>query len=113
MPQKFFITHSWKDKEFARKLCEDLAANGLDGFFDERSVRPGESIPSRIEQGLENCDVYIPILSPDALKSKWCDWEINMAIMMNREGGRPHIIPVVAQKCTVPTRLRHLLIERR
>jgi TIR domain len=109
MSQKFFITHSWKDIDFARKLCNDLIANGIDGFFDERSVRPGESIPSRIERGLEECDVYIPVFSPDALKSPWCDWEINMAIMMNREGGRSHIIPLIAEKCTVPARLRHLL----
>ncbi len=109
MPQKFFITHSWKDIDFARKLCDDLRASGLDGFFDERSVRPGESIPKRIEQGLEQCDVYIPVLSPAALKSRWADWEIDMAIMMRQEQGRPHIIPVIAEKCDVPRRLRHIL----
>jgi TIR domain len=49
------------------------------------------------------------VFSPDALKSKWCGWEIDMAITMNREGGRPHIIPVIAEKCNVPSRLRHLL----
>lgn len=110
MPQKFFITHSWDDIDFARSLCDDLRANGLDGFFDERSIRPGESIPKRIERGLEDCDVYIPVFSPAALKSPWCDWEIDMAIMMNRErGGRPLIIPVIAEKCILPRRLRHLL----
>jgi len=109
MPPRFFITHSWKDIEFTRKLCQDLNDAGLNGFFDERSVRPGESIPKRIEQGIEQCDVYIPVLSPHALKSSWADWEIDMAIMMNREQGRPHIIPVIAEKCEVPRRLRHIL----
>jgi formylglycine-generating enzyme required for sulfatase activity len=109
MPPRFFITHSSKDIEFARKLCQDLNDAGLNGFFDERSVRPGESIPKRIEQGIEQCDVYIPVLSPHALKSRWADWEIDMAIMMNREQGRPHIIPVIAEKCEVPRRLRHIL----
>ena len=110
MPQKFFITHSWDDIDFARRLCDDLRANGLDGFFDERSIRPGESIPKRIERGLEECDIYIPVFSPAALKSPWCDWEIDMAIMMNREHrGRPLIIPVIAEKCSLPRRLRHLL----
>jgi formylglycine-generating enzyme required for sulfatase activity len=109
MLPKFFITHSWKDIEFTRKLCQDLNDAGLNGFFDERSVRPGKSIPKRIEQGIEQCDVYIPVLSPHALKSSWADWEIDMAIMMNREQGRPHIIPVIAEKCEVPRRLRHIL----
>ena len=107
---KFFITHSWKDIGFARKLCDDLRTSGLDGFFDERSIRPGESIPSRIERGLVECDYYLPVFSPDALQSPWCEWEIDMAITMNRtQEGRPHIIPILAEKCDLPFRLRHLL----
>jgi hypothetical protein len=106
---RFFITHSWADIGFTRKLYNDLIANGLDGFFDERSVPAGGDIPSYIEEGLENCDVYIPVFSSEALKSKWCDWEINIAITMNRENGRPHIIPIIAKKCTIPARLRPLL----
>lgn len=110
MPPKFFITHSWKDMDFARWLCDNLRANGLDGFFDAHSVNPGDSIPSRIERGLKECDVYIPVFSPDALKSNWCDWEIDMAITMNRtRQGRPRIIPVIAKPCDVPDRLMHLL----
>jgi formylglycine-generating enzyme required for sulfatase activity len=110
MPQRFFITHSWHDIEFARRLCDDLLARGLIGFLDEHSMRPGDSIPSRIERGLKECDVYIPIFSPDALTSDWCDWEIDMAITMNRtRKGRPRIIPVIAKPCSVPDRLIHLL----
>ena len=106
MPQKFFVTHSWKDIVFARKLCDDLKASGLDGFLDAHSINPGDSIPSRIERGLKECDVYIPVFSPDALKSDWCDWEIDMAIVLNRtRKGRPRIIPVIARACAVPDRL--------
>ncbi|MBI5304224.1 MAG: SUMF1/EgtB/PvdO family nonheme iron enzyme [Chloroflexi bacterium] len=111
-PTRFFITHSWNDITFAKKLCDDLHASGLDGFLDERSIRPGESIPSRIEHGLEECDVYIPVLSPAALASPWCDWEIDIAITLSRDATRnerPRIMPVIAEKCKVPSRLRHLL----
>ncbi len=110
MPQKFFITHSWKDIEFATKLSNDLRTSGLDGFLDAHSVNPGDSIPSRIERGLKECDFYIPIFSPDALESEWCDWEIDMAITMNRtRQRRPRIIPVIASPCDVPDRLMHIL----
>ncbi len=109
MLPKFFITHSWKDIDFAGKLGDDLKTSGLDGFLDAHSMHPGDSIPSRIERGLKECDVYLPIFSPDALKSDWCEWEIDMAIMMNRtRKGRPRIIPVIAKPCEVPDRLMHL-----
>jgi hypothetical protein len=37
---RFFLTHSWKDVEFASKLADDLRATGFDGFFDKYSLIP-------------------------------------------------------------------------
>jgi hypothetical protein len=48
---KFFITHSWKDIDFAKRLCDDLRANGLGGFFDAYSVKPGDIISAEITHG--------------------------------------------------------------
>ena len=106
---KFFITHSWQDIDFAKQLCNDLRAHGLDGFFDAYSIQPGDDIAGRIAHGLENCDVYVPLLSPAAVASKWCELEINTAINLSMEAGRdgkPRIIPVVIKPCKLPTLLR-------
>ncbi len=114
MVAKFFITHSWKDVDFARCLADDLRAHGLDGFFDIYSVQPGDDIVARINRGLEECDVYIPILSAAALKSPWCDEEINAAIMLSKQRGRegrPRIIPILIEDCAtaLPPLLQHRL----
>ena len=69
MPPKFFITHSWKDIEFATRLTNDLNRHGLAGFFDAYSIKPGDEIAARIGKGLEECDVYVQLLSPDAVAS--------------------------------------------
>lgn len=109
MPPKFFITHSWRDIEFAKRLCNDLSAHGLEGFFDAYSIQPGDDIAGRIARGLEMCDVYIPLLSPAAVASKWCELEINTAINLSMDdgrAGRPRIIPVVIKSCQLPTLLR-------
>jgi formylglycine-generating enzyme required for sulfatase activity len=111
MPQpfKFFITHSWQDIDFARRLCDDLRAHGLEGFFDAYSIQPGDDIAGRIAHGLEKCDVYVPLLSPAAVASKWCELEINTAINLSMDAGRdgrPRIIPVVIKPCKLPTLLR-------
>ncbi len=106
---KFFITHSWKDIEFAKRLCDDLRKYGLEGFFDAYSIRPGDDIAGRIARGLEECDVYLPLLSPAAVQSKWCELEINAAINLSLEqgrDGRPRIIPIIVAPCTLPTLLR-------
>lgn len=109
MPPKFFITHSWKDIDFAKRLRDDLRKHGLEGFFDAYSIRPGDDIAGRIARGLEECDVYVPLLSPAALESKWCELEINAAINLSLEqgrSGRPRIIPAIVAPCKLPTLLR-------
>jgi sulfatase modifying factor 1 len=106
---KFFITHSWNDIEFAKRLCDDLRKYGLDGFFDAYSIRPGDDIAGRIARGLDECDVYLPLLSHAAVQSKWCELEINAAINLSLEegrNGRPRIIPLIIAPCKLPTLLR-------
>ena len=99
---RFFITHSSKDKDFAKHLADDLRARGLEGFIDIYSIKPGDNIAERIGDGLEQCDVYIPVLSVAALKSPWCKEEINAAITLCNDPSRqsrPRIVPVLIEKC--------------
>ena len=99
---KFFITHSSKDNEFAKRLSDDLCASGLGGFFDMHSIQPGDDFVARINKGLEECNVFIPILSFAALKSPWCIEEINAAISLSNQpsrDGRPRIISVLIEDC--------------
>jgi formylglycine-generating enzyme required for sulfatase activity len=102
MPLKFFITHSWKDIDFARRLFSDLTAQGLDGWLDDKTLQGGHRIVEEINRGLEWCDVYIPILSHAALESPWCWEEINAAITLyNRRGrnNRPKIVSILCESC--------------
>ena len=113
-PPKFFITHSFKDKEFARRLADDLRAHGLDGFIDLYSLKPGKPIAKQISHGLEKCDVYVPVLSCDSLASPWCQEEIYAAIALSNErrrAGRPDIMPILVEDCEdkIPLFLRSRL----
>jgi hypothetical protein len=113
-PPKFFITYSWKDMEFARRLRDDLQESRLEGFFDAYSIRPGDGIAALVTKGLEECDVYVPILSFAALESPWCKEEIDTAIRLSQQPsrrGRPRIIPVLIEDCAsaMPRPLQDLL----
>jgi hypothetical protein len=111
---KFFITYSWKDIPFAKRLSDDLKASGLEGFFDMYSISPGDDTATRINTGLEECDVYVPILSSATLESPWCKEEINAALTLSNQRsrqGRPKIIPVLIEDCAelMPPLLRSRL----
>ena len=44
-----FLGHSSKDKAVVRLLAEHLKKDGIRVWFDEWEIRPGDSIPSKIE----------------------------------------------------------------
>jgi hypothetical protein len=48
------LSHSAKDKAVVRPLAERLRADGLRVWFDEWELKPGDSIPAKIEEGLEH-----------------------------------------------------------
>jgi len=52
-----FISHSAMDKVVVREVAERLRADGLKVWFDEWEIRPGDSIPAKIEEGLEHSRV--------------------------------------------------------
>jgi formylglycine-generating enzyme required for sulfatase activity len=102
MPQtRVFITHSWRDIDFARRLYDDLKAHGLEVWFDDKSLQAGHRMAEEINRGLAWCDVYIPVISRESLASKWCDEEINAAISLSVEGGnaKPRIISALVGDC--------------
>jgi len=49
-----FLSHSAKDKPVVRPLAERLRGDGLRVWFDEWMLKPGDSIPAKIEEGLEH-----------------------------------------------------------
>ena len=49
-----FLSHSAADKAVVRPLAERLRQDGLKVWFDEWVLKPGDSIPAKIEEGLEH-----------------------------------------------------------
>jgi hypothetical protein len=73
-----FLSHSDKDEEVVRALAERLQADGLRVWFDEWEIKPGHSIPARIEDGLERSRVLVLAMSAHAFGSDWAEsvWSV-------------------------------------
>ncbi len=70
-----FLSHSAKDKTVVRPVAERLRTNGLRVWFDEWEIRPGDSIPAKIEEGLEYSRVLVLCMSANAFGSDWAQLE--------------------------------------
>lgn len=75
LPFDVFLSHSSRDKATVRALAERLKADGVRVWFDEWEIRPGDSIPARIEEGLEQSRVMALCMSKAAFGSDWAALE--------------------------------------
>ncbi|MGO8931953.1 MAG: toll/interleukin-1 receptor domain-containing protein [Limisphaerales bacterium] len=79
MPNEFqydvFLSHSTKDKVVVRPVAERLRADGLNVWFDEWQIKPGDNIPAKIEEGLERSRVLVLCMSANAFGSDWAQLE--------------------------------------
>ncbi len=70
-----FLSHSSKDKAVVRAVAERLRADGLRVWLDDWELRPGDSIPAKIEAGLEHSRVLVLCMSAQAFGSDWAQLE--------------------------------------
>jgi hypothetical protein len=70
-----FLSHSSEDKEVVRAVAERLWKDGLRVWFDNWELQPGDSIPVKIEEGLEHSRVLVLCMSASAFGSDWAQLE--------------------------------------
>ncbi len=70
-----FLSHSAKDKAVVRPVAERLRKDGLRVWFDEWELKAGDSIPAKIEEGLERSRVLVLCMSANAFGSDWAQLE--------------------------------------
>ncbi len=65
-----FISHDSRDKDaFVRELAHELATNFCPVWYDEFSLKVGDSLRSNIERGLRETKKCIVVLSPNFLSN--------------------------------------------
>lgn len=103
-----FISYSYKDKEFVRKLASDLTSYGIEPWIDEREIRVGDSLVAKISNGIREADHILVVLSEDSVRSKWVQQEIQLAFQRDPVGSKLVLIPVVLGKVEIPPFLRDI-----
>jgi hypothetical protein len=58
------------DKEFARRLYAGLRTVGVNCWFDEKEIVPGDNILKLVDQGIKVWDKLLLVCSRNSLSSK-------------------------------------------
>lgn len=89
-----FISHASEDKEdFVRPLAEKLAAAGVEVWYDEYTLKFGDSLRRKIDAGLRDSRFGLVILSPSFFKKDWTQHELD-GLVAKEIGGGKVILPI-------------------
>lgn len=89
-----FICHASEDKEdVARPLAQLLSAAGLEVWYDEYSLKLGDSLRRAIDKGLVNSRYGVVILSPSFFEKEWPQTELD-GLFSKEIGGEKTVLPI-------------------
>jgi hypothetical protein len=84
-----FLSYSRRDGEFVRRLASALQDRGKEVWVDVDGIRDAEVFPEALRRASESSDAFVFVISPDAVKSSFCDEEIEHAASLNKR-----IVPI-------------------
>jgi tetratricopeptide (TPR) repeat protein len=93
-----FLSHSSKDKQFARALKGFLEeGREIEAWLDEREIDYSADFLSKIAEGLTKAEAVLLVLSADAAASKWVEMEWNAAVAKGKQ-----VAVVQSGDCEIP-----------
>lgn len=104
-----FLSHSWEDKLFARKLANKLRENGIGVWLDEAELRIGDSLIQKISEAIKKTDYVAAVLSRNSVSSPWVQKELALAMSEEIAGRKVKVLPILLEKCELPEFLRDKL----
>jgi hypothetical protein len=89
-----FISHATEDKDnFVRPLAHALSALGAKVWYDEFSLKIGDSLSASIDKGLAESRFGIVVLSPAFMSKGWPKRELQGLVACEMDG-RSTILPI-------------------
>jgi len=89
-----FISHASEDKEtIVRSLADELVARGLKVWYDEFTLRIGDSLRQKIDAGLARSRVGLVVLSPAFVDKGWTNYELD-GIVTRTISGEQILLPI-------------------
>ncbi|MEP9389471.1 TIR domain-containing protein [Mesorhizobium sp. KR9-304] len=100
---KIFLSYSRADMAAADALVEALERQGFAVTIDRRDLPYGEEWQKELAGFIAASDTVVWLVSPDSVKSKWCNWELGEVTRLSKR-----LVPVVV-RATPPASLPEAL----
>jgi hypothetical protein len=85
-----FLSYSHQDRAEADIVCDELQGRGFQVFRDSRSLPTGSAWWDEIRSAIRSSGYFVPLYSPDYLRSDACMSEFSIALASNK----PVLFPI-------------------
>lgn len=77
---KIFLSHARKDDYLARELGQRLEREGFSVWISEEQISPGENWAKKVAKGLDESELMVILLTPNAFESDSLRWNLEFAL---------------------------------
>ncbi len=99
---KIFISYSHRDEKAIERLHTHLAGLRRDGAITawyDREILAGDDIDKQVDDNLSDSDIFVALVSPDFLASRYCyEREMKQALKLHADGSL-RLIPIILEPC--------------
>jgi len=81
---RIFLSYSSEDKILAGKIKDYLEQFHVRVFLAHEDIEPTKEWQEEILHNLNDCDVFLPLLTQNFIKSKWTSQEVGIAFANNK-----------------------------
>src|SRR5437660_3592161 len=96
-----FISYGHQDQAWVRTLAENLYRAGLEVFYDEWEIGPGDVLVHRLDEGIRTSRSGMLVVSPASLARPWV-MEEYAAMLTWAVAGQQRLIPVLLGEGELP-----------
>jgi hypothetical protein len=90
-----FVCHASEDKDtFVRPLAERLRDQHIEVWYDEFSLKVGDSLRRSIDLGLSQSRFGVVVLSSHFFNKQWSQWELDGLVTRQNSGTPDVILPI-------------------
>lgn len=105
-----FISHRHTDALWAKQLATDLRSAGIHAWLDEWNMPPGKPLSDAMQQGIEQSDVMLLVMTPDSVESiasgrGGVAFEVHIGEGLRFRDGQFPIIGLQLKNCNPPEKL--------
>lgn len=88
-----FLSYSDQDRATMEKIRRCLRRESITVWTNTTDIKTGEEFNEAIKRGIEQADNLVYLLSPDSVKSTYCQQELDLAVSLNKR-----IIPLLVRE---------------